>query len=47
MEDSVLVEIDKSLQNLVEEALGLIGVEWVVASLAHKLLEIVLEVLKY
>lgn len=46
MEDSVLVEIDERLQDLVEEALGLVGVEGVVASLAHKLLQVVLQVLE-
>lgn len=47
MEDSVLVEVDEGLENLVEEALGLLAREGLTALGAHVFLEIKLKVFKY
>ena len=48
MENSVLVQVDERLQNLVEEALGLLSRKWLVIPLSsHVLLQVVLEVFKH
>lgn len=42
----MLVQINQSLEDLVEEALGLVGGEGVISSFAHELFKIELKVLK-
>lgn len=42
----MLVQINQSLEDLVKEALGLIGGEGVISTFAHELFKIVLKVLK-
>ena len=44
MENSVLVQVDKGLQDLVEEALCLFLGQWLVTMLLHVLLQIELKV---
>ena len=46
MEDAVLVQVDQGLEDLIEEALGLIRSQWIISALSHEFLEIVLEVLE-
>jgi hypothetical protein len=47
MENSVLMQVDKRLQNLMEEGLSLFFGEWLVALLLHVLLQIELKVLEH
>ena len=42
----MLVQINQSLEDLVEEALGLVGGEGVISTFAHELFKIELKVLK-
>ena len=42
----MLVQINQGLEDLVEEALGFVGGEWVISTFAHELFKVVLEVLK-
>lgn len=46
VEDSVLMQVDQSEQDLVQEALCLLFWQWVVSMLLHVLFEIVLKVLE-
>lgn len=47
MENSVLMQVDQSEQNLIEEALGLLFRQGLVPMLLHILLQVELQVLKY
>lgn len=40
----MLVQVDQGLEDLIEEALGLIRSQWIISALSHEFLEIVLEV---
>ena len=47
MENSVLMQVDKCLQNLMEEGLCLFFGEWLVALLLHVLFQVKLKVLEH
>lgn len=47
MENSVLMQVDKGLQNLMEEGLCLFFGEWLVALLLHVLFQVKLKVLEH
>ena len=47
MENSVLVEVDEGLQDLVQEALSLFFRKWLVALLLHVLFKVEFKVLEY
>ena len=47
MENSVLVQVDKRLQDLIEEALCLFFGQWLVTMLLHVLLQVEFKVLKH
>ena len=46
MENTMLVKVDKCLQNLVEERLGLLLWQWLVSVLSHVLLQVELHIFK-
>ena len=46
MENSVLMQVDKRLQNLIQEALCLLLWQWLITVLLHVLLQVELEVLE-
>ena len=46
MENSVLMQVDKCLQDLIQEALCLLLWQWLITVLLHVLLQVELEVLE-
>jgi len=46
VENAMLVQVDECLQDLVQEALCFVWVEWVIATLSHEFLQIKFKVLE-